>query len=319
MLTIFILLTGFVFLLKGADALVEGSSTLAKRLGVSDLVIGLTIVAFGTSAPELFVNLLASSKDASDLAIGNILGSNIANGLLILGISAIILPLQVGKGTVWREIPFALLATLIVGVLVNDTLLGNGTGNFLSLSDGLILLAFFSIFLHYTFSIAKKRNESLEMQVELRHSTLKSIFYIIAGLVGLVVGGQFIVESSIEVATWFGLSQSLIGLTVVAVGTSLPELAASATAAFKGRPEIAIGNVVGSNIFNIFWILGVSSLLSNIRFGDGLNFDLTVAILSAILLFVLMFIGKKHTIERWQGGLMLLGYVAYLVVIVVRG
>lgn len=319
MLTIFILLTGFVFLLKGADALVEGSSTLAKRLGVSDLVIGLTIVAFGTSAPELFVNLLASSKDASDLAIGNILGSNIANGLLIIGLAATILPLQVGKGTVWREIPFALLATLVLGVLVNDTLLGNGTGNFLSLSDGLILLAFFSIFLHYTFSIAKKRNETLEMQVELRHSTAKSVFYILAGLFGLVIGGQFIVESSIEIATWFGLSQSLIGLTVVAVGTSLPELAASATAAFKGKPEIAIGNVVGSNIFNIFWILGISSMISNIRFGDGLNFDLTIAVLSAILLFVLMFIGKKHTIERWQGGLMMLGYVAYLAVIVVRG
>ncbi len=319
MLTIFILLTGFVFLLKGADALVEGSSTLAKRLGVSDLVIGLTIVAFGTSAPELFVNLLASSKDASDLAIGNILGSNIANGLLIIGLAATILPLQVGKGTVWREIPFALLATLVLGVLVNDTLLGNGTGNFLSLSDGLILLAFFSIFLHYTFSIAKKRNETLEMQVELRHSTAKSVFYILAGLFGLVIGGQFIVESSIEIATWFGLSQSLIGLTVVAVGTSLPELAASATAAFKGKPEIAIGNVVGSNIFNIFWILGISSMISNIRFGDGLNFDLTIAILAAVLLFVLMFIGKKHTIERWQGGLMMLGYVAYLAVIVVRG
>lgn len=318
-MTYVLFLVGFVFLIKGAGFLVDGASSLAKKLRVSNLVIGLTIVAFGTSAPELFVNLYASFKGATDIAIGNIVGSNIVNILFILGISAIIFPLKVSSSTVWKEIPLSLLAAVLVLVMANDKLVDELGFNSLTRSDGLALIAFFIIFLYYTFGIAKIENGEQETDTVKLYSTWKSVGLIVLGLAGLVLGGQWIVSGAVEIANYFGMSDALIGLTIVAVGTSLPELATSAVAAYKKNSDIAVGNIVGSNIFNIFWILGVSGLISPLAFKPELNFDLLVLVGTSVLLFVWMFLGKKHTLEKWQGAVFILLYIAYIAAIVSRG
>ena len=318
MLTIILFILGLVFLIKGADLLVDGASSVARKFNISDLVIGLTIVAFGTSAPELFVNLFASYNGNPEIAIGNIVGSNIANVLLILGLSAMVFPLRVTKGTVWKEIPLSLLAAVLVLIMANDRTVDGMDFNLLTRSDGLALLAFFVIFLYYTFGIAKVQGEE-NLNHPKQYSTLKAIGMIVLGLVGLVVGGQWIVDGAVAVASMFGLSQALVGLTVVAVGTSLPELATSLVAAYKKSPDIAIGNVVGSNIFNIFFILGSSALIRPLAFRSELNFDLIVSVVASLLLFAWMFIGKRHQLERWEGATLLIVYVAYISTIVMRG
>ena len=316
MLTYFLFLVGFVLLIKGADWLVDGSSSVARKLKISNIVIGLTIVAFGTSAPELIVNIMASIRGNSDIAIGNIVGSNIANILLILGISAIIFPLAVKKGTVFKEIPLSLLAVLALWLMANDILLDGASANVLSMIDGFIFILFFIIFLYYTFGIAKATGKEEKVK-ELKVST--SVFMILIGIAALTVGGNWIVEGAILIAKHLGISEALIGLTIVAIGTSLPELATSAVAAYKKNPDIAIGNVVGSNIFNIFWILGVSSLIHPITFASIMNFDIYFLVFTTALLFAVMFIGKKHTLERWQGVTFILIYVAYITYLIIRG
>jgi len=314
MLTYILFVLGFVFLIKGADLLVEGAASLAKRFNISNIVIGLTVVAFGTSAPEFVVNVFASLRGNADIAIGNILGSNISNILLILGISAIIYPLTTKRNTVWKEIPFSLLAALVLGFLVSDTWIDK-TSSVLSRNDGFILLFFFAIFLYYTFTIAKKSSDHIDSDIK-KIGNRKSIFFIIIGLIGLVLGGKWIIDGAVKIAELFHMSQSLIGLTVVAVGTSLPELATSAVAAFKKHTDIAIGNIVGSNIFNIFWVLGFSSLIKPIPFSQNSNVDIMITIFASLILFLMMFIGKKHIIERWQGVIMVLFYVAYIVLLI---
>ena len=318
-MTYFLLLLGFVFLIKGAGLLVDGASSLAKKLKISNLVIGLTIVAFGTSAPELFVNLFASLQGNTDIAIGNIVGSNIVNTLLILGIAAIIFPLKVGKGTVWKEIPMSLLAVILVLVMANDRIVDGVGFNSLTRSDGLALVAFFVIFLYYTFGIAKNSTEDTDQAEPKEFSGWASAGLISLGLIGLVVGGQWIVSGATAIALSFGLSDALIGLTIVAIGTSLPELATSAAAAYKKNTDIAVGNVVGSNIFNVFWILGISSIIKPLPFRQELNFDLWVVVGASTLLFTWMFLGKRHVLERWQGVVLVLSYIAYIVVIALRG
>lgn len=319
-MTFIFLLIGFVFLIKGAGLLVDGASSLAKKLNISNLVIGLTIVAFGTSAPELFVNLFASFNGTTDIAIGNIVGSNIVNILFILGIAAIIYPLKVGRGTVWKEIPLSLLAAVLVLIMANDSIVDGLGFNALTRSEGIVLIAFFIIFLYYTFGIAKQQNTADDDQISPPvYSGLVSAGYILLGLIGLVIGGQWIVGSATTIATSFGLSDALIGLTIVAIGTSLPELATSAVAAYKKNSDIAVGNVVGSNIFNIFWILGISSIIKPLPFQPALNFDLWIVVVASLLLFGWMFLGKRHTLERWQGVVFVLLYVSYIAVIVVRG
>lgn len=325
MLIYFLFVLGFVFLIKGADYLVAGSSSIAKKYNVPDIVIGLTIVAFGTSMPELIVNLIASFNGTGDLAIGNILGSNIANILLILGISAMIHPLVVHKNTVWKELPFSLLAVVVLLILVSDTFLDTAINNVISKADGLVLLSFFAIFLYYTLEISKNNtsleSSSIEAESEDKIEVLpiwKSTFFILLGLVGLFFGGQWIVDGAVQIASAFGLSQSLIGLTVVAIGTSLPELATSAMAALKGKTDIAIGNVVGSNIFNILWILGISGIVNPIPFSNGSYLDLLVDICATTLLFLALFVGKKHTLEKWQGGIFVVLYVLYVVFLVIK-
>jgi cation:H+ antiporter len=315
MLTYILFVIGFVLLISGANLLVEGSASIAKKLNISSIVIGLTIVAFGTSAPEFIVNIFASVQGNTEIAIGNIIGSNIVNILLILGVSSIIYPLATKENTVWKEIPLSLLAAILLGVMVNDTLIDGGTFSGLTRIDGIVFLAFFIIFLYYTFGISKVSGENTDLEIK-EMSYMKSSLYIVGGLSGLIFGGKWIVDGAIKIAEGFNVSQSLIGLTVVAIGTSLPELATSAVAAYKKQSDIAIGNVVGSNIFNIFWILGFSSIINPLPFSKDSDIDIIMTILSSLILFLIMFIGKKHTVERWQGITMIIiyiGYVAYLV------
>lgn len=315
---ILLVLIGFVLVIKGADLLVDGACALARKLSVSDLMIGLTVVAFGTSLPELAVNVFASLKGSTDIAIGNILGSNIANIILILGISGIIYPLTVTKGTVWKEIPLSLLATFLLGILANDRLIDNAGSSALTRTDGLVLLSFFVIFIYYTLGIAKRIEGSEALYPVKEHSIKKISIMIVAGLLALISGGKLVVDGAVDLATALGISQSTIGLTIVAIGTSLPELATSAMAAYKKNPEIAVGNIVGSNIFNIFFILGISSLIRPLPFGAKSNLDIGVLLLASSLLFVSMFTGKHHKLDRWEAGLFLVIYSAYILFLIMN-
>jgi len=308
---------GFIALIKGAGLLVDGAASIAKKLKISNIVIGLTIVSFGTSAPELLVNLFAAGSGETELAIANVFGSNISNVLLILGISALIYPLAIQRSTAWKEIPFSLLAILLVGILANDLLIDKMEISILSRIDGLVLLALFIVFIYYTFGIAKTGGESQSGIKEF--SVFKSITFIILGLVGLTLGGKWIINGAIHFAELLGLSKTLVGLTIVAIGTSLPELATSAVAAYKKNAEIAIGNIVGSNIFNLLWILGISAVVSPLAFRISSNIDLGMVILSSFLLFIFIFIGKKHILERWQGAIFIFTYLSYITFVIMRG
>jgi len=313
-----ILILGFVLVVKGADFLVDGGSALARRLHISDLAVGLTVIAFGTSLPELFVNIFASARGNPEIALGNILGSNTANILLILGLSAVIFPLQVKKGTVWKEIPFGLLAVLVLAVMMNDSWLDKKNSSLLTRSDGLVLIAFFVVFLYYSAGIAKE-DERLS-KASVKYFTLPgAIGRIIIGLILLIGGGKLIVDGAVYIAGKFGLSESLIGLTVVAIGTSIPELATSVTAAIKKNPEIAVGNVVGSNIFNIFFILGISSIIRPLPVHPRADIDLAVVFVATVVLFVCMFTGKRRVLDRWEGWLFIVFYIGYVIFLVVQG
>ena len=315
--TYLLLLIGFGLLIKGADWLVEGASSLAKRLGISTLVIGLTVVAFGTSMPELIVNMLASIKGNTDIAIGNIVGSNIANILLILGISAIIYPLVVTRGTVWKEIPLALLAMIAVAILANDALIDNYSFSTLGRGDGLVLMAFFIIFLYYIWGIS--RQESTNRTEVKERSLFTTVIMVTTGLIMLLLGGKWVVDGAVMLAASLGVSQALIGLTIVAVGTSLPELATSAVAAYKKNSDIAVGNIVGSNIFNVFWILGLSAIIRPLPFSPALNTDIVIGVLVTLLLFAAMFVGQRRKLDRWQGAVFVALYVFYICYLVIRG
>lgn len=317
-MTFVLMVLGFVVLLKGADWLVDGASALAERLHISKLVIGLTVVAFGTSAPEMFVNVYATIKGNTDIAIGNILGSNIANIFLILGVSAAIYPLVIQRNTTWKEIPFSLLAACVLGVMANDMLI-NGVGpSALTRTDGIMLLSLFTIFMYYIFDMAKQSGPTQEEE-RVPLTVPKASLFVLLGLVGLVLGGQWIVNGAVTIAEQFNVSQSLIGLTIVAIGTSLPELATSVVAARKKSVDIAVGNVIGSNIFNTFLILGISSLIRPIPFTHKGNFDILMSIMASFLLFNFVYFGKKHVLQRGQGIGFVLIYITYLVVLVVRG
>jgi cation:H+ antiporter len=318
MLEVALFITGFIILIKGADFLVDGASSLAARLKISRLVIGMTVVAFGTSLPELMVNLFASIQNNPGIAIGNVVGSNIANILLVLGISSIIYPLTVTKGTVWKEIPFCLLASLVFTVLANDHLIEGMQLSWLGRIDGIIFIFFFIIFLYYMVSIARD-SDTISSELNVRQFPLpRSIVYILTGLAGLIIGGKWIVDGAVFISEFFGIGQTFIGLTIVALGTSLPELATSALAAYKKNAEIAVGNVVGSNIFNIFFILGVSTIIKPLPYQSSNNPDTAVMIVSTLLLFLFMFTGKKSSIDRWEGIVFVAAYAGYIVYLVLR-
>ena len=306
---------GFVLVIKGADVFVKAASALAKRLRVSDLAIGLTVVAFGTSLPELAVNVTASVQGNAGITIGNIIGSNIANILLILGISGVIFPLVVTRGTVWKEIPLSVLAVVVVGIAANDRSLDGAALSSLSRIDGLILLCFFLIFLYYSATIARSI-EGMESSTVPAAYTLSRIALLMAiGFVALILGSKWVVDGAVRLATTLGVSEAVVGLTIVAVGTSLPELATSAAAAYRKNPDIAIGNVVGSNIFNIFFILGVSSVIRPIPFEPRANVDIAVLLVASLLLFACMFTGKRKVLDRWEASVFLVVYAAYIGVI----
>jgi len=309
-ISIILLLAGFLFLVKGADFLVDGSSSIATKLNVSQIVIGLTIVAFGTSTPELIVNVFAAIELRSDVAFGNIVGSNIINIVLILGVAALISPLKTQKNTVWKEIPFALLGALVLLVLCNDNLLGTSP-NIISASDGIVLLLFFIIFMVYIFAISKVESDN---KVEVKDLTYIKIFaFISSGLIGLLIGGKLVVDNAVNIAVSIGISERVIGLTVVALGTSLPELFTSAVAAKKGNADIAIGNVVGSNIFNVFFVLAITAVIRPVPFKSAMNIDLLVMCFASLMLFFTMFTGGKREIDRWEAILFLIIYLSYTI------
>ncbi len=313
-LPIVLLIFGFILLIKGADYLVDGASSLALRFRISPIVIGLTIVSFGTSSPELVVNVMAAVQGNAAISFGNIIGSNIINILLILGVAALIHPLQAKRGTVWKEIPFSLLAAIALFVMCNDVFFA-GPSDVLTRNDGIILLLFFVIFLVYTFGIPKIEIQELPEIKTL--SLLRITVYIVIGLAGLFFGGKFVVDNAIILAKQIGMNDRIIGLTIVAVGTSLPELVTSAVAASKKQVDIAIGNVVGSNIFNIFLILGVTAILSPMPFSPSINIDLAVLMVASLALFFSVFVGAHHRISRWEAIGFLFLYVGYTIYLLV--
>ena len=313
---ILLLLVGFVALIYGANALVDAASSLAARWGVPSIVIGLTIVAFGTSAPELVVNVFAATTGSTDMVLGNVLGSNIFNVLGILGISALIYPLTVKSNTTWIEIPLSLLAAICVLVVSSDIFLDGSGSNFISRSDGIILLLFFLIFLVYNLMVAKSGGADEEMETK-DYSTWKAVLFIVLGLAGLVIGGRLIVTSAVSIAEVIGLSERVIGLTVVSIGTSLPELATSIIAVRKKNVDIAIGNVVGSNIFNIFLILGISGTIVPLGINPDSLFDIMVNIITGLLLFIFVFTGRGRKVERWEGAVFVVGYIAYVTYLII--
>jgi cation:H+ antiporter len=311
---IILLVLGFGVLIKGADWLVDGGSALARKYKISELAIGLTIVAFGTSMPEFVVNTFAAYQSHSDIVFGNIIGSNIFNLFAILGIAGLISPLIVQSSTVWKEIPLSFLAALLLFFLTNSIFSENAI---LSRFDGIILLIFFCFFLYYVFRQLKSENISLEINRK-EFSNLKIWLYILIGLVFLILGGRLVVVNSVKIASALGISQTIIGLTIVAAGTSLPELATSVVAAIKRNNDIAVGNIIGSNIFNIFFILGISSLIRPVDYNINFNYDLYFLGIGTILLFIAMFSGKKKKLDRWEAGVLLLFYVGYTILLINR-
>jgi len=307
-----LLIVGFVVLILGADWLVSGASGLAKRLNVPDLVIGLTVVAFGTSAPELMVNLMAAFNNESEIALTNILGSNTINTFIILGISALIYPIKSQKSSRQYEIPWSMFAGLIILVMGTECFGLCGGDAIISRLDGVVLLLIFSLFMHYTLKMAKNNTENQE-EGFLPMKIWKAVLLIAVGLVALVVGGKVIVTNAVSIAQAFGVSQAVIGVTVVALGTSLPELATSAIAAFKKNPDLAIGNVIGSNIFNVFFVLGISAVIRPLPSYSNLWIDASLAALGSLLLLLFVSTNRHKELKRWQGAFFLVCYGVYLV------
>lgn len=319
LITISLLIAGMILLIGGAELLVRGAGSISRKAGIPPLVVGLTIVAFGTSAPELIVNIFSAMRGSTDIALGNILGSNVSNILLILGASALITTLKVQQSTTWKEIPFSMLAILCVWVMANDILLDGGGNNSITRTEGLVLLGFFIIFMYYTASMLKNGVDQSEENEVPVYSYPISTLMTVAGLVGLFFGGKLLVDNAILIARESGMSEIMIGLTIVAIGTSLPELATSLIAAFRYQADIAVGNVVGSNIFNTFWILGLTSTIEPIPVTQTAQTDVLVCVGATLALFLLMFIGPRHTLSRREGSFFLLAYAAYMGFVILRG
>ena len=312
-----VLLIGLVVLIKSADFLVTGASSIAARLGISSLVIGLTIVSFGTSLPEMLVTMVSGLRNNADLAIANVIGSNIANVLLVLGVAAIVRPLRVQDSTVVSEIPFSLTAALLVGFLANAALFSPIHELSISRLDGGILLFFFVLFMLYVYKMSREQAaEAVEASAVL--GTTRASIYIVGGIVGLYFGGGWVVDGAVGIAQWLGVDDALIGLTVIAIGTSSPELVASAVAAYRNQSDIAVGNVVGSNIFNLLWVLGLTSSVVELPFEVISNTDLVMVIASSAMIIIALALSRNSTILRSHGIAFVTLYVAYLVYVVGR-
>lgn len=316
---IFFLLLGLALILGGANILTDGSSALARRWGVSDLVIGLTVVAFGTSAPELVISIMSAVKGNAGLAIGNVVGSNIFNVLVIIGITALVRPISIGKSIMTNEIPLVVLSALVLLAMGNAAAL-DSLPAVITRVDGIVLLLFFAIFMRYTFSQATSGSADTDGQpAAVTPMPLgKSLLWIAAGLAALIYGGDCFVRGASGIASSIGISDAVIGLTVVAAGTSLPELATSVTAALKGKPGIAVGNVIGSNIFNIFLVLGAAATISPLPLGTIGNFDLLTLTAACLLFWLFGWIIRRRTITRLEGAILASGYIAYVAILIAR-
>ena len=313
-LSVILIIIGFVLLIVGADILVEGSSGIAKKFHIPEIIIGLTIVSIGTSMPELFVSITSALDGYSDMAIGNIIGSNISNLLLILGLSAAIKPVVFQKETRLYEIPMCLLVTIILMIFCNI----NGG---ISKIEAIALLILFCAFIGYTIYMGKRESQKEMVEIkteEKKNSIIKNIIFVLIGICGLKIGGDLVVNNAVNVANHFNWSEKLISLTILAIGTSLPELVTSVTAAIKGNSDIAIGNIIGSNIFNILLIIGASALITPITYNFSYNFDFSVLIVSSIILAIFPFIPPKDKMSRFNGIVYLLIYITYLIILFVR-
>lgn len=313
------IVVGVALVLWGADRLTEGASSLARGMNVPEIIIGLTIVAAGTSAPEMFVSVVSALKGTSDLAVGNVLGSNIFNTMLIVGCSAVVAPMAVAPSTVKKDIPFAVVASLLLFMLCFDDMDSPHLwGNEISRSDGIILLVGFLLFMIYTFKSARKQGlmpteEEMEDNKELPKDYSKlwrNLSFIVLGLACLIIGSNLFVDAASYVAHRYGVRQSVVGLTIVAGGTSLPELATSVVAAYKGRSAIAIGNVLGSNVFNILLILGTTAVIQPLRIMGITIVDLTMMLVSVGIVW--LFAYTKYSVSRREGFLLILGFLAYM-------
>ena len=309
-------IAGITLVLYGADALVKGATALARKFNISELVIGLTIVALGTSLPELVISVGSAIKGSSGIALGNVIGSNIFNSMLILGVTAMITPIKFSAKMLSRELPFNLLASIVLILVSGSMLIGGGENEEISRYSGLILLCFLAVFIRYTFSIS---NDSEESNKDIKSvSNWKIVFYIIVGLASLIFGGKLFVGGATEVARLLGLSEAIIGITIVSAGSSLPELAVSVNAARKGNAGIALGNVLGSNILNIFFILGCSATITPISL-DGFSFvDYYVLIATSLMVYIVSRFGGKNVINRWEGAILTLGYITYTVYLITK-
>lgn len=307
-LSIISFIVGIVLVILGADWLTKGASGIARRFGVSELVIGLTIVALGTSLPELVISVGSAVKGSPGIALGNVIGSNIFNGLLILGVTALITPIRFNSRMLTREIPFNLLASIVLILVSGSMLVGGGKGEFVTRYGGLLLLCFLAVFVRYTFSIPNDDDvEALEKPMSIG----KVLLFILLGLAGLIFGGNIFVNGATELARVAGLSEAVIGITIVSAGSSLPELAVSVSAARKGNVGIALGNVLGSNILNIFLILGCSATITPISLDSFSFVDVYVLLTSSLLIYIVTRFGGKAVINRFEGALLVVGYVAY--------
>lgn len=301
LLDIFLIIIGVTLVLFGADKLTEGASALARRMNVPEMVIGLTVVAAGTSAPELFVSMVSALKDTPDMAVGNVVGSNIMNSMLIVGCAAMVAPMMIGRNTVRKDIPFAIGASVLLTLLSLDHTLGR--------IDGIVLLMGFVAFMVYTLVQARSKAEETEADRKDRSTWLSALF-VAGGLTGLVLGSNLFVDAASDVAYSLGISEGVVGLTVVAGGTSLPELATSVVAARKGQSAIAIGNVIGSNVFNILLILGLTATVSPLQIEGITTIDMAVMLISVVLVW--LFSRTRYTVERWEGTVLVGGYLIYL-------
>lgn len=321
-------LIGLVAIVKGADWLTDGAASIARRFGISTLVVGLTIVAMGSSAPELVVSVVSALRGSTDMALGNVVGSNIFNTLAIMGVTAMVCPIMVERGNIRNDVPFTVLASVAVAITALDNIInGAHCENSISRTDGLLLLCMFAIFMSYTMSIARKGDTTTAAPTG--HDgggkgamgdgilpTWKSISWVIIGLALLILGGNWFVSGASELAAMMGVSQSVIALTIVSAGTSAPELAASVMAARKGDTDMALGNVVGSNVFNVFFVLGTASTIHPLGVGGITLFDISALLVSSVMLWVLCKFGKTHyTLTRAEGALLAAMAVAYYTII----
>lgn len=318
MLTYILTIAGFAALILGAKYLVDGASSIGIKIGMSQLLIGLTIVALGTSLPELIINVFASINGITGLAIGNVLGSNIMNTLLIIGVAALIYPIKVGEDAYKRDSVINLFAIMILLVLANDMFFGRDI-NLISRFDGIILLLLFVGFLYVIFSKTLKKKNDDEKNEHKVYSYLVSFIMIIGGAIGLYFGGTWIVDGATTIANDMGVSESTIGLTLIAMATSLPELVTSIIAALKKNTDIAIGNALGSNIFNIFLVLGASAVITPISYNSNLNFEIAILLISSLFVILAIKVGKtSHTISKAEGGILTGLYLLFFVYTILK-